>query len=546
MSETKEKLNNDERPRLTLRFSIRFLLILIGLFSVYLAWVEYSKRQQKPAPTEWNFATGENIKWIAQLGSHTYANPTAHRGKVFVGSNNANGYNPALPPNIDLGVMLCFDAKDGKFLWQHSNRKLAEGRAQDWPLQGVSSQAYADGDRLWYVSNRCEVVCLDTEGFYDKQNDGVRTELSTQDRDADVVWKVDMRKRFGVVPHNSSHCNVVVDEARVYVKTSNGVGPSHMELVAPNAPSFVVLDRFTGETIWTDNTPKHIAHGSWGSPTLATISGKKQILFPGGDGWLYSFEPAGDGESDPVLLWKFDCNEKTAKSIPGGEGTRNNLLAAPTVHDDKVYVALGQDPEHGAGASQVWCISPAELRGDISPTTVKRSPASRPIDRENDFQHCDPSTGDIEIPNPNSGLVWKYTGVDSNGDGTVDASDTPFMSRSLSEVKIANGRAHVNDMNGILHCLDAKTGNYLWHFDTQSTFWNSPLVDNDRIYIGDEDGMIFVLDGNATPGTATPKTLFEDNSPNYSSIYASPVGANGVLYLVTRNQLIAIEQEPDK
>ena len=553
MSDAKENPQSEKRSRLSLRFSIRFILILIIFVSVYLAYAEHLKRQPKPLPTSWDFGTGRNIKWTVPLGSQSYSAPTIHQGKVFIGTNNGHGYDPALPSNIDLGVMLCFDAKDGKFLWQHSNFKLAVGRSEDWPLQGVYSQAYANGDRLWYVSNRCEVVCLDTEGFYDKQNDGVSTETNTRDQDADVVWKVDMRKRFGVHPHNASHCNVVVDHSRVYVNTSNGVGPSHVDLVNPKAPSFVVLDRLTGKTIWTDNTPKYIPHGAWGSPTLTTIAGKKQILFPGGDGWLYSFEPEGDGKGGSVLLWKFDCNEKTvtspqstegiAKGLVGGLMTRNQLITAPTVYDDKVYVTLGQDPEHGIGPSHVWCISPANLRGDISPTTVRRGPGSRLIGPETDFQYCDPSKGDVEIANPNSGLVWKYTGVDSNSDGIIDESDTPVMNRSLGRVIIGNDRAYVTDLNGVLHCLDAKTGNYLWHFDTLSAFWNSPLVVNDQIYISDEDGAINVLDGDASLGTAAPKTIFKGDTPNYNSVYGTPLGADGVLYLVTRNQLIAIEQE---
>jgi len=258
MNTSEEKPDNPKRSPFALRFSIRLMLGLLTVAGVSMAYLDYVSRREKPLPLSWDFGTGQNVKWIAQLGTQTYANPTVHDGRVFVGSNNGNGYDPNFPPNVDLGVMLCFDAKDGKFLWQHSHKKLAEGRVQDWPLQGISSQVFADRDRLWYVSNRCEVVCLDTEGFYDEQNDGDTTETNTEEGNADVVWTVDMRKRFGVFPHNMSHCNVVVDDWRVYVKTSNGVDESHMNLPAPNAPSFVVLDRKTGETIWTDNSPKHI------------------------------------------------------------------------------------------------------------------------------------------------------------------------------------------------------------------------------------------------------------------------------------------------
>lgn len=83
----------------------------------------------------------------------------------------------------------------------------------------------------------------------------------------------------------------------------------------------------------------NIWHGSWGSPRLATIAGKDQILFPGGDGWLYSFEPAGDGNGNAKILWKFDGNPKSAIYKLGGIGTRNIPLTAPTVYRDKIYFA---------------------------------------------------------------------------------------------------------------------------------------------------------------------------------------------------------------
>ena len=50
--------------------------------------------------------------------------------------------------DIDLGVLLCFNEADGKFLWQHSNEKLPTGRVHDWPMQGVAP-------RRWSRANGC-------------------------------------------------------------------------------------------------------------------------------------------------------------------------------------------------------------------------------------------------------------------------------------------------------------------------------------------------------------------------------------------------------
>src|SRR5689334_13662336 len=58
-------------------------------------------------PTEFDATAGTNIKWGAKLGSQTYSSPVIANGKVFVGSNNANGYIKRYPARVDLGVMLC-------------------------------------------------------------------------------------------------------------------------------------------------------------------------------------------------------------------------------------------------------------------------------------------------------------------------------------------------------------------------------------------------------------------------------------------------------
>ena len=75
-----------------------------------------------------------------KLGSQTYGNPVIANGKVYIGTNNGSG-SERYPPEVDLGVLLCFDEKDGKFLWQHSSEKLPTGRVHDWPLQGICCTA---------------------------------------------------------------------------------------------------------------------------------------------------------------------------------------------------------------------------------------------------------------------------------------------------------------------------------------------------------------------------------------------------------------------
>ena len=58
-------------------------------------------------PTSWDVGSGENIRWVAPLGSTTYGNPVVANGQVFVGTNNGGGFIKRLPKDVDLGVLLC-------------------------------------------------------------------------------------------------------------------------------------------------------------------------------------------------------------------------------------------------------------------------------------------------------------------------------------------------------------------------------------------------------------------------------------------------------
>jgi outer membrane protein assembly factor BamB len=209
-------------------------LFTIGFYSAESAmWGGTTERNmvssEKNLPAEWDPSSGLNIKWTATLGSQTYGNPIISGGKVFVGTNNEGHRNPKL--GGDRGVIMCFRESDGTFLWQSATPKLSAGRVNDWPLQGVCSSPFVEGDRLYYVSNRAEVMCLDTEGFQDGENDGpFKTETDTSAIDADVVWKLDMIGELDVFPHNLAVCSPIAVGDLLFVVTANGVDEGHIHI----------------------------------------------------------------------------------------------------------------------------------------------------------------------------------------------------------------------------------------------------------------------------------------------------------------------------
>ncbi len=202
---------------------------------------------------DWNIETAKNIRWRRKLGSQSYGNPVIVGGKIFIGTNNGAEHNPKITG--DKGIILAVRESDGKLLWQMAHDKLEAGRVNDWPLQGICSAPVVEGDRLWYVSNRAEVICADTEGFLDGENDGVEDEKYKDPIDGDIVWRFDMIEETGVFPHNLATSSPVVVGDIVFVITSNGVERDHITIPNPRAPSFLALDKKTGEIVWANRDP---------------------------------------------------------------------------------------------------------------------------------------------------------------------------------------------------------------------------------------------------------------------------------------------------
>src|ERR687896_2413946 len=124
----------------------------------------------KGMPSQWDVKSGKNVKWMAALGSQSYGNPVVAGGVVLVGTNNEALRDPK--QGGDRGVMMAFREADGEFLWQATFEKLASGRANDWPFQGIASSPLVVGEVAYFTSNRGQIVAADLQGFHDKENDG--------------------------------------------------------------------------------------------------------------------------------------------------------------------------------------------------------------------------------------------------------------------------------------------------------------------------------------------------------------------------------------
>lgn len=434
--------------------------------------------QRSNPPVDWNTTTGRNIVWSVELGNDTFGRPVVAGDAVYVGTDNARHMNRACQEPC--GVLMAFRATDGTFLWQDLAPRVKRG-LREFLLPSTTSAPYVEGNRLYYVTAECQLRCLDTQGFRDRQNDGPYREEPFQDTAAaDIVWELDMCGRLGVFPHEASNSEVLALGDLLLVCTSNGQNEGHTGVPSPRAPSLVAVDKHSGEVVWRAIGPGgNVLHGQWSSPVAADVNGRMQVLFGGGDGWLRAYDAASGHE-----FWRFDGNPKDARWLPRpGVLSRSSIVASPVFANGRVFIAMGQDPLHGNGPSLIHAISPTG-QGDVT----------------------------------QSRLLWTSREV-----GRVVG--TPI---------VKDGLLYVGDLGGTLHCLDAATGAHVWKHETSAAIWGCLLLAGDRIYVGNVEGGMTVL------RTGRRKELLgqiEMDAP----LYSRPALLGDALYLATSRRLYRIE-----
>jgi HEAT repeat protein/outer membrane protein assembly factor BamB len=431
-------------------------------------------------PVDWDTTTGRNIVWSVELGNEVYGRPVVAGDVVYVGADNTRQLNPAFQENS--GVLMAFRATDGAFLWQDVAPRVERG-LREWLLPSTTSGPYVEGDRLYYVTAECQLRCLDTQGFGDGENNGpYREEVFKDNTAADIVWQLDM-PALGVFPHEACNSDVLLLGDLLMVGTSNGQNEGHTRVPSPRAPSLIAVNKHSGEVVWRAiGAGDRVLHGDWSSPVAANVNGRIQVLHGGGDGWLRAYDAASGHE-----IWRFDGNPKDARFLPRpGVLSRSSIIASPVFADGRVFVAMGQSPGHGNAPSLIHAIS---LNGQ----------------------------GDVT----KSGLLWTSREV-----GRVVG--TPI---------VKDGLLYVGDLGGTVHCLDAATGAHLWKHETNDAIWGSLLLAGDRLYVGNDQGLMTVL------RTGRRKELLAQIEMD-APLYSRPAVMGDAFYLATASRLYLIAAKP--
>jgi outer membrane protein assembly factor BamB len=451
----------------------------------------------------------QQLLWSLELGSHQYTVPRIDRGRVYLGVNDLGIDHPAVK-STGGGILMSVDQATGQRIWQLPVPRNMAGKNPPFHFNhwkcGVCSRPAIDGDRLFIVGPRGDVLCLDREGQADGNDGPFQDEVAYMgiaddiqytlaESDGDILWRFDMIESCGVVPHDVCGSSPAVHGDYLYVCTSNGVDDKHRLVANPDAPSLIVLDKTTGRLVATDGNRigEKTLHGQWSSPVVGQIRGRSIVFFGGGDGVLYAFEPIvstdpQDGVRSLDLIWQHDCcppdyRERDGEPIPYGRWNKNRddgpseIIATPIIDGDRVFASIGQSPVHGPGQGMLSCI--------------------------------DGATGET---------IW----------------ETREVMRTLSDVTIHEGLVYSADYSGRLQCLDAETGRVIWRHELDSGVWcASPVVADGKVYISTEKQKLWVFRAGREPQVLSESRLH--------SMGITPVVQDGFFCLPTQRRFFALQ-----
>jgi outer membrane protein assembly factor BamB len=476
--------------------------------------------KKKPDGSGIDMQTTKNVKWVARLGTENYSSPVVSGGKVFIGTNDANLNDPRYKPTGG-GVLLCLDEETGKLLWRLVVPKLTSGKhSSDFEEMelGICSTPIVEGNRVYIVTNRNDVLCLDTEGmangndgpFHDeRQYTGALSDTKADNLpgDADIIWQYNMPEEVSIFSHDAASCSILIHGDLLYINTGNGVDDKKQ--LFPMSPSLIALDKNTGRLAAKDDEmiSSRVYHGQWSSPSLGRVGEKDLVFFGGGDGICYAFEALGVVTPKPGFLhkvWSFDCNPPEYRSRDGqlidywegdarekrgntNDGTfvgPSEIIGTPVFYKNRVYVAIGQDPRHGRGKGAVQCIDATKV-GDVSETAA----------------------------------IWTFKDID----------------RSMSTASIADGLLFIADTDGRIYCIDAETGKCYWTHDSNSDIWSSSLAADGKVYIGTRRSLlVFAV-------SKEKKKLGEVRLG--TQIRTVPAVSDGVLFVSSQHYLWAVAKD---
>jgi outer membrane protein assembly factor BamB len=297
-----------------------------------------------------------------------------------------------------------------------------------------------------------------------------------------------------------------------------GAGREHKFIV-------LCLNRLTGKVLWErvakvakPHEGYHRQYGSFASNSPVT-DGKYVYAFFGSRG-MYCYDLNGK------LIWQKEFSPMRMR-LQFGEGV------APVVDSERLYLKFDQEQDSYMLAldqrtgQEIWRVRRDEVSSWSPPLVITHNGRKQVVvSASTSVRSYDPGTGK---------LIWECTGLGTNViPAPVTAGSLVFVMsghRSPNLLAIRLGR------EGNLAGTDA----IAWSNDRGNSYTASPVLHDNKLYFVTDSGMLSCMN------TLTGEVYYrQQRLPKPYNFKASPVGANGKLYLATEDGDVVVVKMGEK
>ncbi|MFN3653069.1 MAG: PQQ-binding-like beta-propeller repeat protein [Armatimonadota bacterium] len=354
-----------------------------------------------------------------------------------------------------------------------------------------------------------------------------------------ITWSEESNVKWKVKLPGSGTSTPIIWGDRIFVQTAvpasgkvadaetggGGGAPRSIQPTEPYRFTLLCLDRATGKTLWERVAKEEIPH---------------EGHHP--DHGFSSHSPVTDGEhvwsffgSRGLHCYSLDGQHKWSKDL-GRMRTRNGFGegSSPALHGDTLVVNWDHEGDDFIAAldkktgEERWRQPRDESTSWSTPLIVEHGGRTQVVTAAtNRIRSYDLETGK---------LVWECAGLTANtiptpvtADGVVYAM-SGFRGNALLAIRL--GRE--GDLTG--------TDAIVWSHNKSTPYVPSPLLYHDRLYfLSNNAGILSCFDAK------TGKPLIDaERIPELIGVYASPLGADGRVYLLGRNGAAVVIKDGEK
>ena len=278
---------------------------------------------------------------------------------------------------------------------------------------------------------------------------------------------------------------------------------------------FVVmaLHRDTGERIWertaVSATPHEGHHRRYGSfASISPVTDGERLYVSFGSHGVHTYD------LDGTLIWKKDFGVKMRIANSFGEGS------SPTIHGDTLLLVFDHQGDSFIAAldkrtgKEIWRRDRDERSAWSQPlVTTHEGRAQAIVTASNKIRSYDLESGDV---------LWECAGLGSNAipavvrDGDVVFAMSGHRNPNLLAIRLG-GEGDITESDRVL-----------WTNQRGNSYTPSPVIHDGILYFVTDRGLVTALDAQ----TGEPHYQ-QQRLPGTYSLKASPVGANGKLYVAT-------------